>query len=109
MFILLLTYLKNLAEIDALLPDHWNYLERNYREGTFLLSGRQVPRTGGVILAAGDDVEAIRKITQTDPFVRAGAARYDIVQMTPTAASGTLSASLAASGLQGITTIQPTT
>ncbi|MGW2253651.1 YciI family protein [Kitasatospora sp. NPDC001660] len=107
MFILTVTYLKDLDEIDDLMPEHWQYLERHYREGTFLLSGRQVPRTGGVILAIGDDLDTIKKITRTDPFVRAGAARYDIIQMTPTAASGMLSAGLAAAGLHGITMIQP--
>jgi uncharacterized protein YciI len=107
MFILMVTYLKSLEEIDSLMPPHRQYLERHYRDGTFLLSGRKVPRTGGMILATGDDVDAITEITRADPFVLAGAAHYDIIQVTPTAVSGTLSAALAAAGLQGITTIQP--
>jgi uncharacterized protein YciI len=107
MFILMVNYLRSLEEIDELLPAHRQYLERHYHEGTFLLSGRQVPRTGGVILAIGDDRDAIRKIVHTDPFVLAGVARYDITQITPTAVSGALTTALTAEGPQPITTIQP--
>lgn len=107
MFVLLLTYQTSLDEIDKLIPEHVEYLERNYRAGTFLLSGRQVPRTGGMILAVGDDVEAITKITETDPFVPAGAARYTIIQVAPTLASEALGAALAAAGLDGIRTVAP--
>ncbi|MFJ9369711.1 YciI family protein [Nocardia sp. NPDC101769] len=107
MFILILTYLEGLDKIDGLMSDHQQYLQRHYHDGTFLLSGRQIPRTGGVILAIGDDLDTIDKITQTDPFVLAGAARYDIIQMTPTTATATASVWLAAAGVQGITTIPP--
>ncbi|MBV6702128.1 hypothetical protein KV557_34340 [Kitasatospora aureofaciens] len=105
MFILTLTYLADLAdlaEIDAVLPAHRDYLERHYRTGRFLLSGRRVPRTGGVILALGDDPEEIRAITATDPFVVAGLARYDIVQATPTAVSATLADALGAAGVHDV-------
>jgi uncharacterized protein YciI len=108
MFILTITY-RSLDEIDALMSEHRAYLERHYREGVFLLSGRRVPRTGGFILAAGDDLDAITAITRTDPFVIAGAARYDIAQVTPTAASAHLHDGLAAAGMDGMTVMRPAT
>ena len=83
MFILMVSYLQDLDEVEKLMADHREYLEKHYREGTFVLSGRQVPRTGGFILAIGDDKDAITNITQTDPFVRAGVARYDVIQVAP--------------------------
>jgi len=109
MFILRLTYLKGLDQVDALMSEHREYLERNYREGVFLLSGRLVPRTGGVILATGDDLDAITAITQTDPFFTAGIARYEFTQLTPTAASTFLHEGLVAAGVEGVSAIQPAT
>lgn len=80
MFLLLPRYVAPLERIDELLPAHTAWLERHYAEGSFLASGRQVPRRGGVILAALPDRAAAEAVTADDPFVRAGAAEYDIVE-----------------------------
>jgi uncharacterized protein YciI len=98
MFILLVNYVKGLDGIDELMSEHREYLDRHYGDGTFVLSGRRVPRTGGAILAVGDDLDAITKVTETDPFVRAGLARYDIIQVTVTAAAEALGAVFARDG-----------
>eukprot|EP01034_Spumella_vulgaris_P040970 gene40970-50692_t len=61
MFIISLTYLKPAEEIDALLAAHREYLREQYDNGMFLMSGRMVPRTGGIIIATADsraDIEA---------------------------------------------------
>ncbi|BCJ37832.1 hypothetical protein Athai_53350 [Actinocatenispora thailandica] len=84
MYILLLDYQKPLSEIDALLPEHRAYLDRYYADGTFVLSGRQVPRTGGAILARGVDRATLDKIINEDPFTRSGVARYRVVEVEPT-------------------------
>ena len=54
MFLFDLTYRAPLSQVDALLPGHIAYLERHYRSGEFLCSGRKTPRTGGVLLRRGD-------------------------------------------------------
>jgi len=92
MFVLLLEYLAPLERIDELLAEHRRYLDEHYADGTFLLSGRQVPRTGGMILAAGDDRDRIAAITERDPFVVHGAARYSIVQVEPSRFAPSLAA-----------------
>jgi uncharacterized protein YciI len=66
MFILLLTYTKPLEEVDALMRDHMAWLNEQYQAGRFLVSGRQVPRTGGVIVARGDDREGIEALAAGD-------------------------------------------
>jgi uncharacterized protein YciI len=86
MFVLIVRYVAPLADIEQLLPEHVAYLERHYVDGTFLLSGRQVPRTGGLILARGDDRGRIEQLVSADPFVVAGAAHYEIIQVAPTKA-----------------------
>jgi uncharacterized protein YciI len=50
MFIISLTYICDLKEVDKILPEHIDYLKIQYKKGNFIASGRKVPRTGGIIL-----------------------------------------------------------
>ena len=83
MFIVTLTYLKPVEEIDALMQDHVEWLKKGYDDGLFIASGRRVPRTGGVIMARSGDEQALRDTLARDPFATHGAARFDIVEFTP--------------------------
>ena len=83
MFVLLLTYVKPLAEVDALMRRHMAWLDEHYAAGRFLVSGRRIPRTGGVILARGDDREEIEALAASDPFVSGGVATCEVVQFRP--------------------------
>lgn len=80
MFVIVLTYVKPLPEVDALMRKHMAWLNEQYAAGRFLVSGRQVPRTGGVIVARGDDREEIEAIAAEDPFVRGGVATVEVIQ-----------------------------
>lgn len=80
MFVLLLTYTRPLDEVDALMRDHVAWLNEHYDAGRFVVSGRQVPRTGGVILARGDDREEIERVAASDPFVSGGVATCEVIQ-----------------------------
>jgi uncharacterized protein YciI len=80
MFLVLLTYEKPLAEIDRRMRAHVAFLEQGYRAGMFLVSGRQVPRSGGVILAMAPSREDLATVMARDPFVSEGLARFEIVE-----------------------------
>ena len=80
MFVVLLTYKRPLSEIDRSMRAHVAFLEAGYRAGVFLASGRQIPRTGGVILAVAPDRGALETVMQRDPFIREGLASFDIVE-----------------------------
>ena len=82
MFIVTLTYLKPVADVDALMPGHLTWLDEGYADGLFVASGRRIPRTGGVILARSGDEQALRDNLARDPFVIHGAARCDVVEFT---------------------------
>ena len=58
--------------------------EEVYSLGKFVVSGRKVPRTGGVILASCSDREELKRILEEDPFFRAKVAEYDVVEFVPT-------------------------
>jgi uncharacterized protein YciI len=79
-FVLLLTYVKPLAAVDALMREHVAWLGEHYAAGRFLVSGRRIPRTGGVIVARGDDRAEMEALAATDPFVRGGVATCEVIQ-----------------------------
>jgi uncharacterized protein YciI len=92
MFVLLLTYVKPLAEVDRWVPEHRAFLERRYATGHFLMSGRQNPRVGGVIIAKAASRAEIEAIVAEDPFHREQVAEYRIVEFAPTLTAPELAA-----------------
>ena len=53
MFVIELIYKVGLEEIDAHMAAHVRFLKKYYASGNFLVSGRKIPRDGGIILAVG--------------------------------------------------------
>jgi uncharacterized protein YciI len=82
LFVIILRYLVSLEEIDTAMKQHIAYLDKHYDKGDFLVSGRQVPRTGGVILACARNRNALDKIIKQDPFVKRKLASADIIEFT---------------------------
>ena len=80
MFVILLDYVEPLEAIDAAMKEHVAFLERCYAAGVFLVSGRRVPREGGVILAVAPNREDLDEIMAHDPFIVRRLARYEIVE-----------------------------
>jgi uncharacterized protein YciI len=79
-FMVTLTYLVDLSEVDASLPEHDAWLDQQYADGVFVASGRQVPRVGGMILVAGTRREDLERRLALDPFGRLGLAEHAIVE-----------------------------
>jgi uncharacterized protein YciI len=80
MFVIELIYKADLAEIDANMAAHVAFLNKYYAAGTFLVSGRKIPRDGGIILAAGKTRQQIEEIAEEDPFVARGLADVRIIE-----------------------------
>lgn len=80
MFIIELTYKVALEKIDAQMRPHMAFLNRHYDDGTFIISGRKIPRDGGIILAVGKTREELESIVREDPFVSLGLADYRIIE-----------------------------
>jgi uncharacterized protein YciI len=79
-FIVELIYKADLAAIDGAMRTHMAYLKKHYTAGTFVVSGRKVPRDGGIILAVGKTREEIEAIVKEDPFCKLGLAEFRIVE-----------------------------
>ena len=80
MFIIELIYKADLAEIDAHMAAHVAFLKKYYAAGNFLVSGRKIPRDGGIILAVGKSRQQIEGIVEDDPFYVQGLADFRIIE-----------------------------
>lgn len=79
-FVIELIYKVDLAQIDAAMKAHVAWLQRHYAAGTFLVSGRKIPRDGGIILATGGDRAQLEAIVRADPFVARGLADVRLIE-----------------------------
>jgi uncharacterized protein YciI len=80
MFVIELIYKADLADIDAHMTAHVVFLKKYYAAGHFLVSGRKIPRDGGIILAVGKSRQQIEAIVQEDPFCAHGLADFRIIE-----------------------------
>jgi len=80
MFVIELIYKAPLAKIDRSMRAHVKFLQKYYASGNFLVSGRKIPRDGGIILAVGDSRESIEAIAREDPFCAQGLAEFRVIE-----------------------------
>ncbi len=80
MFVIELTYIVPLEQIDAHMGEHMKFLNKYYKQNKFVASGRKVPRTGGIILALAESKEAVEKIIAEDPFFSHQLAEFKIIE-----------------------------
>ena len=80
MFVIELIYKADLKQIDAAMGAHMKFLRKYYAAGNFVVSGRKIPRDGGIILAVGESRDAIEAIAKEDPFYTMGLADIRVVE-----------------------------
>jgi uncharacterized protein YciI len=80
MFVIELIYKASLTEIDAHMAAHVVFLKKYYASGNFLMSGRKIPRDGGIIVAVGKNRRLIETIIKEDPFYEHGLADFRIIE-----------------------------
>jgi uncharacterized protein YciI len=80
MFVIELVYKVDLADIDAHMAAHVRFLKKYYASGHFLISGRKIPRDGGIIVALAENRREIQAIIEEDPFYEHGLADFRIIE-----------------------------
>lgn len=80
LFVITLEYGADLSMIDHYLEEHRAFLDTCYEQEIFLISGPQVPRTGGVIIAKCADKNTLEALLKKDPFYHHKLARYHIIE-----------------------------
>ncbi|WP_024874879.1 YciI family protein [Saccharomonospora piscinae] len=84
MYVVLLTYTAPLAEIDYVLPDHAEWLGRQFEHGTVLASGRRADRRGEVLLVRPMSEGKLEATLATDPLLLRHLAHHEIVEFAAT-------------------------
>ncbi|MBU2896755.1 YciI family protein [Vibrio hepatarius] len=90
MFVINLTYQVPLETVDCFISQHIEYLNLQYEQGNFILSGRKEPRTGGVIISTLSEKADLNNILTQDPFYYEGIDHYEVIEIIPTKASAEL-------------------
>ena len=90
MFVIELTYKGALPEIDRHMKAHVAFLNQQYAAGRFVVSGRKIPREGGIIVATGGTREEIEALMREDPFVVRGLAEVRVVEFRASQRAGDL-------------------
>lgn len=96
MFVIELIYKAPLDRIDARMAAHVRFLRKYYASGHFLVSGRKIPRDGGIIIALADNREQIEAIAREDPFCADGLAEFRVIEFRPSQRAGDIDARIAA-------------
>ena len=84
MFIVILKYEKPIETVMEYLDEHIVFLDRYYDDNKFICSGRQEPRTGGIILCNAKDKTEVNSIIKEDTFYINNIAKYEIIEFIPT-------------------------
>jgi len=79
-FVIEIIYQADLKQIDACMGAHMKFVRKYYAAGNFLVSGRKIPRDGGIILAVGESRDAIEAIAKEDPFYTRGLADVRVIE-----------------------------
>ncbi|NCP61653.1 MAG: GTP cyclohydrolase [Alphaproteobacteria bacterium] len=84
LFVVILTYKADLEVINSHREAHLKFINEHYTNGTFVISGRQVPLTGGVIIAKSESKEELQKILELDPYFQHNLVEHTLYEFTPT-------------------------
>lgn len=83
LFIIILRYIVSIEKINEARPTHLEFLDKYYVAGNFIVSGRQTPLTGGIIMARGTNRQEIETIIKEDPFYFQNLAEFNIYEFLP--------------------------
>jgi len=97
-FVVELIYKADLAAIDAQMRAHMAFLKKHYAAGTFVVSGRKIPRDGGIIIATGKSRQEIEAIVKEDPFMKLGLADFRIIEFRASQRADDIKARIARDG-----------
>lgn len=79
MFIVDIHYTAPLEEVDKYIDGHTAYLQKYITNNTFIVTGRKVPRTGGVLIVNAGSKDEVEQIITEDPFYQ-----HKVAEMTIT-------------------------
>ena len=85
MYLLMARYTRPAEEVDALLEEHKAWIGRN--SDKILLTAREEPLIGGVIIARAGSLDEIWAMIREDPFHASGMSEYEVREYRPVRAA----------------------
>lgn len=82
-FLIEITYRFPFEQLSGHVAEHRAFLQTGYAKGWLLLSGPQVPKIGGMIVARAPSLADIQAFFQDDPYQKKGLADYRFVEFEP--------------------------
>lgn len=82
-FIVEVTYRIPVEQIGDVLNEHRAYLQIGYDQGWLLMSGPQIPKTGGVIIARAPSRRELEEFFSKDPYQAKGIGDYRFIEFDP--------------------------
>ncbi len=82
-FIVEIVYHAPIEKIEEIKPRHRAFLKTGYEKGVILMSGPQVPRIGGLIVARSNSMEELAKFLSDDPYQTERVAHYQYIEFDP--------------------------
>ena len=79
MYVVSLTYKVPEEIVEFHLQAHVAWLQAAFEEGVFLVAGRKIPRTGGLLLS-NTDRAALDASLAKDPFYINGVAEFEVME-----------------------------
>ena len=83
LFIVFLRFGPNRAQASQWMAGHRQWIQDGISDGSFLMAGSLDQAQGGVVIAAGEDGEALRVRVAQDPFVVHGVVCAEIHAVAP--------------------------
>lgn len=83
MKVILMRLSENAADAPKHMAAHNEWIAKGFDDGVFLLIGSLQSAKGGMILAAGEDNDALQKRIAVDPFVREGIVEVELHDAKP--------------------------
>jgi uncharacterized protein YciI len=79
MYVVSLTYKVPEEIVEFHLPGHVEWLQAAFDEGVFMVAGRKIPRTGGLLLSNADRAVLDASLAK-DPFYVNGVADFEVME-----------------------------
>ncbi len=80
MYLILLTYIRPLPEVEAVLEAHRAYLREAPEAASIVLTGRKATRDGGLVMLRAPSRAAVDDFIARDPYATAGVAAFEVIE-----------------------------
>lgn len=82
MYLVEVTYLKPVEEVNKVREEHLKFLEGFTDNKTLVVAGRKEDSSGGILIFA-DNKEEVERFMRDDPYFREGLTKYSCIRFIP--------------------------